>query len=58
MSIESKICKCLWDGERVLSLCEGHYKYVQKHYVQVVGTLMRVDADGNMLDYKRIPDKE
>ncbi len=47
-------CKCRWSGSKVLSLCGAHMEFVRNHYVQVTGTLMRVDDDGKMMDYEKI----
>ena len=33
-------------------------EFVRNHYVQVTGTLMRVDDDGKMKDYEKIPESD
>ncbi len=57
--IANRKCECQWDigPGTVLSLCAEHHAYVQKHYVQVTGTMFRLDEQGNMRDYETIPNR-
>ena len=51
-------CRCQWDTDTgaVLGLCGAHHEYVQKHFIQMTNTFVRMDDDGNMKDYMKIPD--
>ena len=51
-------CRCQWDTDtgKVLSLCGAHHEYAQRNFVQVTGTMFRVDENDEMIDYEKIPD--